>query len=292
MKNDSIAEAITRKNVRKSIVGRWVEQEIQRCKALHYRYARRLKILSESGVPASIRYTEKNGELYYSEAWNEYGVRKTRYLGKAESKEVAEAKEKRFLEAALRELDRHTSQLDKFAEAFGRFDPSEVNAALPRAYRFSDKALEMVAGSDEETEWYMKAIRLKEASEKGLSDYFKYGRRHGAKDGTATRSKSEMSIANALFDRGIKYLYELPLIIKGVPIHPDFTFYSYSRGKVMYWEHAGMLGDEDYRQKFAERVSMYIAGGFVPGVDVIFTFDTADGALDAAMIEAVIDEYM
>ena len=280
-----------RRNVRKAIVDRWVDQELKRCKSLHYRYARRLKVLSDSGVLTAIRYTEKNGELYYSEFWTEEGVRKTRYLGKSASKEVLEAKERRFLEKALKVLDKHTDRLIKFAGSFGRFDPSEINDALPIAYRFSDEELRTVAGTDEESEWYLKAMRLKEESERKLSDYFKNGRKHTAKDGTIVRSKSELSIANALIDRGIKYFYELPLTIKGVPVHPDFTFYSFSRGKVMYWEHAGMLGSEEYRASFADRVSQYIKGGYVPGVDVIFTFDTSDGSLDAGIIEAVIDEY-
>ena len=281
-----------RKNIRKTIVDLWVEQELKRCKSLHYKYARRLKVLSDSGVLTAIRYTEKNGELYYSETWTEEGVRKTRYLGKSNSKEVREAKERRFLEKALKTLDKHTDRLCRFADDFGRFDPSEVNAALPIAYRFSEEELDTVAGANEESAWYRDALRLKESSERRLSDYFKNGRKHRAKDGTMVRSKSEMSIANALADRGIKYIYELPLIIKGIPIHPDFTFYSFSRGKVIYWEHVGMLGEEEYRAGFAERVSKYIEGGFVPGVDVIFTFDTADGTLDTGIIEAVIDEYM
>lgn len=284
--------AADRKNVRRKIVGKWIEEELRRCKSLHYRYARRLKVLSESGTPPAIIYTEKNGELYYSESWTEDGVRKTRYLGKASSPDVREAKERRFFETALKALDKHVDGLDRFAAAFTRFEPSEVNGALPRAYRLSNEELERIAGADEGDDWYRVAMKIKEHSERSLSEQFKAGRKHRAKDGTMTRSKSELSIANALIDRDIKYFFELPLTIGRQTIHPDFTFYSYSRGKVMYWEHAGMLGDEGYRKEFAERVSMYIAGGYVPCVDVIFTFDTSDGCLDASMIEAVIDDYM
>lgn len=281
-----------RANERTSIVRQWIADELKRCSSFHYRFTRRLNQYNEEGIPGELSYSEKNGEMYYSERWTEDGVRKTRYLGKSDSKEVQKAQEMRFLGSALDELDKHTARLGKFASAFTRFDPAEVNSKLPKAYRLSEAALRTVTGLDEEEKWYREALRDKEISERRLSDFFKSGRKHSAKDGTLVRSKSEVSIANALFDRGIKYIYESPLTVNNVPMHPDFVFYSYSRGRVIYWEHVGMLGDEDYRAEFADRVSQYIKGGFVPCVDVIFTFDTWDGNIDSAMIEAIIDEYM
>ena len=60
----------------------------------------------------------------------------------------------------------------------------------------------------------------------------------------------------------------------------------------MIWEHAGMMGDEGYRLKFADRMNLYLNGGYTPNVDVIFSFDTAEGRLDSRLISRIIDEYL
>lgn len=270
----------------------WADREAQRCRNLHYKYARRLGVLSSCDLPDAISHIERNGSCYYYAVTITNGVRKRSYLGKQDNPIVMQVKEKRFLEKALVELDKRLSELEAHGNTLKRFSDEEVNDALPKAYRLSDEMLKEIAGKDEEEKWYLEAIKAKERDEQRQTEFFKSGRIHTAKDGTCVRSKSELSIANALVDRGIKYVYEMPFRVNGLPLHPDFMFYSYSRGKAMIWEHAGMMGNEGYRIGFADRVDQYIVGGYVPCVDVIFTFDKTDGSIDSSMIDAIIDEYM
>ncbi len=59
---------------------------------------------------------------------------------------------------------------------------------------------------------------------------------HKTKRGEMVRSKSEVIIANMLFDADINYLYEEPLQLKDGSIRsPDFTISK--NGKTFYWEH-------------------------------------------------------
>ena len=224
--------------------------------------------------------------------WSERGQKKSRYLGKEDNTTVKLIQEKHFYELALKELNNHISMLEAFQEKDLIFDPAIVNNKLPRAYRLSDENLEKVIGPDEEDKWYSEAQRKKAESYEKASDYYKAAHKHNAKDGTPMRSKSEVHIGNALIDKGVRYVYEMPLRVMGLPVEPDFAFYSHSRGRVMLWEHAGMLGDEEYRRDFADRLNIYIKAGYVPCVDLILTFDTTDGNIDTRLIDAVIDEYL
>lgn len=272
------------------MVNIYIEEELERCRSLHYRFAKKLSRIAVSPVFEILSFSERNGRKYYTEIWLEDGVRKTRYIGTEDNEEVQLIQEKHYLKKALDELDKHIESVKSINDA-GRFECSNINEMLPRAYRLSPEHLRRLEGPSDEERWYAEAAAEKKALDEKYGIKFESDLKHTAKDGTRTRSKSEMSIANEFAERGKPYVYELPIFVSHFLIHPDFSFYSNKKGKVIYWEHAGKLGDDKYMKDYSERVDLYIRGGFVPGIDVIFTFDTISGNLDARMIKALLDEY-
>lgn len=75
--------------------------------------------------------------------------------------------------------------------------------------------------------------------------------------GDYVRSKSEVIIANLLFERGIKYEYEKHLPYEhGKWLEPDFTVFL-PNGKELFWEHLGMLGIERYDNRWLEKQDIY-----------------------------------
>jgi len=75
--------------------------------------------------------------------------------------------------------------------------------------------------------------------------------------GDKVASKSEVIIANLLFHHGIKYEYELPLEHeKGKTIKPDFTI-TLPNGRVIFWEHLGLLGTETYDDTWLYKMKIY-----------------------------------
>lgn len=77
-------------------------------------------------------------------------------------------------------------------------------------------------------------------------------------DGNHVRSKSEVIICNLLHENGIAYQYEEKLFYgdSGRWIEPDFTI-TLPSGKVFYWEHVGMLGNEDYDSNWLHKLDVY-----------------------------------
>ncbi len=79
----------------------------------------------------------------------------------------------------------------------------------------------------------------------GMSKY-NLNRIYQTIDGNKVRSKSEVIICNLLHNEQLDYRYEQPLFYdEGKYILPDFTI-STPSGKTIFWEHLGLLGNEQY----------------------------------------------
>jgi ATP-dependent exoDNAse (exonuclease V) alpha subunit len=87
---------------------------------------------------------------------------------------------------------------------------------------------------------------------------------HQASDGKMLRSKSELLIYQRLIDKNIFPLYEKKLVIKGVEKLPDFTIENEDTGVVYFWEHCGMLFDNEYKQRWEEKYQWYRDNNIIP----------------------------
>lgn len=124
---------------------------------------------------------------------------------------------------------------------------------------------------------------------------------HQASDGKMLRSKSELLIYQRLIDKNITPLYEKKLVIKGVEKLPDFTIENEDTGEVYYWEHCGMLYDDEYKQRWEEKYNWYREneilsfeeGGGENGTLIITEdkpFKIEDGSIRGAISVMEIDE--
>lgn len=112
---------------------------------------------------------------------------------------------------------------------------------------------------------------------KGFREEGKY---HRALADIMMRSKSEVIIANMLFDREIPFLYEEPLYAKDGSFYlPDFTITW--RGEQYFWEHLGLLHREEYRQKWETKKKWY--DKHFPG-QLLVTEESGDLSKDALAI--------
>lgn len=108
---------------------------------------------------------------------------------------------------------------------------------------------------------------------------------HKTARGEMVRSKSELIIADALFQRHVKYAYEKPLpLYNQMVIHPDFTIYCVS-GKIILWEHLGMLDKQGYKIKWIHKNQLYIDNNYVIGKNLFITRDQEGGRIDSQAIQ-------
>ena len=123
--------------------------------------------------------------------------------------------------------------------------------------------------------------------------YYEQALIHRTLKGDLVRSKSEVIIANMLYEEGIEYEYEKELDLgdDGIRI-PDFTIEDAESGLCFYWEHCGMLGNKRYSKKWNEKQEVYRRHGIVEGENLIVSKDALNGSIDSAEIKALIDKYL
>ena len=89
-----------------------------------------------------------------------------------------------------------------------------------------------------------------------MGDWYEEGKVHRTLADQMVRSKSEVIIANMLFERDVLFRYEVPLYAPdGTFYLPDFTIKW--RGEEWYWEHLGMLDREEYRNHWEVKKAWY-----------------------------------
>ena len=118
-----------------------------------------------------------------------------------------------------------------------------------------------------------------------MFQWYEEGKIHKTLADYMVRSKSEVIIANMLFDRDIPFAYEVPLRAPdGTTMLPDFTINW--RGEVWYWEHEGMLHKEEYRNRQEVKHAWYKRHGFGPRLII-----TKEGSgFDSSAVNTVISE--
>ena len=113
---------------------------------------------------------------------------------------------------------------------------------------------------------------------------------HKTVRGELVRSKSEITIANALHYNGLDYEYEPELKLEGKVKRPDFKIEDYDTGVVWYWEHCGMMTEPQYKKRWEDKKKFYEKNGIVEGKNLIVTYDDENGGLDSSAIDKLIKE--
>jgi len=106
------------------------------------------------------------------------------------------------------------------------------------------------------------------------------------------RSKNEVYIASRLDHYGLTYRSDCPTGIPGLYRVPDFTIIRKRDGRIIYWEHLGMMDDMEYRRGNKRKLEEYEKAGIVPWDNLIVTYDTIDGGLRADLVEAMIQSWL
>lgn len=122
--------------------------------------------------------------------------------------------------------------------------------------------------------------------------------RYETEQGEFVRSKSEVIIANILFQnkKNILYKYEKPLEVMDNGrikiVYPDFTIINIYTGKITYWEHAGMMDEPHYANEFVKKMNTYVENGLLLGKDVVVTYETQENVLDIGVVKRMVEELI
>ena len=223
-----------------------------------------------------IRHIGKNTYYYYVGEES-----KERLLNKTNGSLITELLQKDYLQKVIKSITEELKTLDKMKSMCVDLVAEDVYDNLSEDRKYSVKP---IIPTDEQlvSRWLAEPYTPKPISEDVPIFETKKGER--------VRSKSEMIIANMLYDNGIPYKYECPLFVGGEKIHPDFTILRLSDRKIIYYEHCGRMGDPGYVEDMVERSRKYTLAGICQGDSLFYTFESAKFPLDVRVVSEMIEK--
>ncbi|MBQ6621355.1 MAG: hypothetical protein IJH75_00785 [Mogibacterium sp.] len=223
----------------------------------------------------------KDGRLnlnYYKD-----GEHKQEYISKSKEKKrsrlIAAIRKYRVSEELIRRTTANIELMESFLEEYRTINPNELREALAAPYRAIDPAIFSIAGVPD-LSMMPGAVHNPDSA-----NWHPENLKQVVSNGQLVRSKSEI-INTYIYDKlGIRYRYEELIMLCGKTRLADFRLISPDGTRTIWHEHFGMMSDPAYRERAIERYGEYIRSGFIPDVDVIFTYDSMDGVIDTWLIE-------
>ena len=258
-----------------------IQKDIQSQSAMLSNYIKQLKSINkEDSFEFSLSAYEKKGHIYYNGTEN----KKTIYLGNGSDRRVKLKQLHYLLKLSIETINNNIKLEKQFLKKYRNADPNYIAELAPKAYRAGIEFLPQVAGMINIKKWANEPYERKFIHIEHLG--------HTAKNGTLMRSKSEVLIANALIDKGVPFRYEEKTLIGGIEVSPDFKPFIKKKNRTIIWEHAGMMSNPEYREKFLKKLELYFTNGYKPWRDLILTFDDENGNIDSLEIDNIIDSFL
>lgn len=242
----------------------------------------------------SLKWQNKNGKIYYYqqlmiiEDKKNHSRWKRKYIKKKDISLAQALAQKHYYMEIRGLIENKLNQLKNFLEKFQQNDIEEVYNSL------SSERKKMVVPL-----LFCEEEKIKEWQEEVYEKNRMYPEhlRYETEQGDLVRSKSEVIIANILYQnrKDILYKYERPLKVmengKVKTIYPDFTILNLHTGKVTYWEHAGRMDDSHYANEFVKKMNLYTINNLFPK-DVVVTFETQEISLNISAVKRIVNTLL
>lgn len=187
----------------------------------------------------------------------------------------------KFVGISLDILKENMEILQPVLNGYTAYSAEEVIRRMPKAYEGIDctKPSDIIEQNSPQA-W------SKEPYEK--SKLWPDALKHKSQNGVLVRSKSEAMIASQLENHNIPYRYEQRLDTPDQSFYPDFTILNPEDNQIIYWEHFGLMDDEDYRKSVGNKLDAYFSVGIFQWDNLITTYETKRRPLDAQKVRRII----
>jgi len=197
----------------------------------------------------------------------------SKYLSKRDLPLMESIKRRRFIERSLPSLRKNLECIEKLEARYSPYDPVTIIENMSPIYEGIPLRAFLPLDQQGSLEW----LELEEEP----VDFYVENLRHTTSSGRVVRSKSEAIIADLLDANKLKYKYEAVLKIGEKRYYPDFSILREEDHKIIYWEHFGLMNDEDYVAAMFRKIEEYHKAGIVLWDNLIMTSDSKEGGIDA-----------
>ena len=228
-----------------------------------------------------IKHNSTRGEQFYI---NKTCSGKPKYLSiKQDGKIISKLAQKAYIKNVLKEAETELKLLTNLLN-------HETNNSIASIYDNMDNAIKPFINPVEIS--VQEKIRLFEQRIPKDKQFIKTGQYLiKTTRGEYVKSMAEFIIAETLFKYKVPYIYEDILRTADHRIvKPDFTAINLKTGKIILWEHLGMLEKPDYREDNTGKLYSYSLSGIYPGNRMIVTISTKEQPLKESQVETIIRE--
>lgn len=230
---------------------------------------------SIKGLPkGGLTCYSRNDCVYYKKNFS--GTQK--YIGTADQAEVQKLKKRHLLNNMIGILEKNTELMESLVNGYQEYNPLVLQNSFSKAYQ--DINYDMIS-------------ELGLVLEPAVNSFKEDEKYYTTSSGLRVRSRVEAIIADLYTQKNIPFQYEQRLYFDdGSMIHPDFTVFKPSEKRFLYHEHVGLLSDPEYLKNYLWKFEHYIANGYYPYHDVLFTYEKPDAGIDINEISMLIDMFM
>lgn len=236
--------------------------------------------IKEKTFPKGELICAKNGSRY---KWYVTNDKKPKYLSKKEIKLAEELAVKKYYELRKYELQEELKACREYELKAQKHIISQSDKIIEH-----DEYQKLMGSRVRDVNKEVK--KWAEAEYEGNSSY-KEKLIVRAANGRYVRSKSEAVIDKVLHREGIPFRYEDKLVLGNVVMYPDFTIRHPDTGKVYYWEHFGMMDNQEYVEHACKKIKQYCDNGIVPSINLIMTYETKEYPFSIEDAEQVVRKY-
>ena len=247
--------------------------------------------------------TKDHGKMRFTSVSYKNGTRKRRFL-EPDDDYIYRLANKEYTDELLRRLSHNTAVLEHAFKQLLPTDFADILKALPKHYDLLDPQRVMEPGRPD-PKGYPNPSRIVFPSEAKLSlgyvdpwewaaapycentEYPEY-KIHPTSHGIKCRSKSEALFFDIYDSLEIPFHYDEVILIGGVRISPDFIG-ARRDGTLIFHEHKGMHSEE-YRSRNDWKSGTYAAAGILPGINLVYTYDSPAGTLNVQLAREIIKD--
>lgn len=233
----------------------------------------------------SLKGRVKRGKMRYYKV--NRSTHKETYIRSENANEVEDLQLFAYKRKVIEIINQNLIAISIFLDSFKPITPSYIISLLAPCYR-SVPIDSIYEPQQSATEWK----REMEAEKSRARPYRPEKLTQKTIDGSYVRSRGEMLIYNYLSFLGVAFVYELPLRANGKIFHPDFTIYLPKSGKILIWEHCGMLYNLEYFTSQHDKLNEYADLGFSLGDNLIVTADKKDETFDMTIVKRMVDSFI
>ena len=230
-------------------------------------------------LPSENLCCAKNGNGY---KWYSLSGEAPRYIYKKNRRYAEKLALKRFYILSLQDFEKELKAIDLCLSKY----PQEKQVDL--LFQHEPEYGRLLSGYFEPVDSDINAWL---SNEYDKNTNYPEGLKFKTNSGVLVRSKSELIIANILFENKIPFRYECSLNLGGIIIYPDFTIMHPKTKQIFYWEHFGMIDNPSYAISTTNKLHTYISNKIYPSINLITSYETKENPLNVGLIEELVKYY-